>query len=151
MYETEADFTNTFRALASIPAADGPDADAGAGAGLPAALAAAIPGDKLDDAAAASWRAWLGAWRAKLRAEGAPDAERWAAMRRASPKFVPRQHLLQYAIEAAEKGDSTELEALLDVLSTPYDDRPDADPKYTSPPPKEMDNKPGVCLLSCSS
>lgn len=32
-----------------------------------------------------------------------------------SPKFVPRQHLLQYAIEAAEKGDMSEVNTLLQV------------------------------------
>lgn len=32
-----------------------------------------------------------------------------------SPKFVPRQHLLQYAIEAAEKGDMSEVNKLLEV------------------------------------
>lgn len=30
-----------------------------------------------------------------------------------SPKFVPRQHLLQYAIEAAERGDMSEVNTLL--------------------------------------
>ena len=60
-------------------------------------------------------------------------------------------HLIQYAIEDAEKGDTGELEALLDVLSRPYDDQPDADSKYSSPPPPDMENKPGVCMLSCSS
>ena len=108
MYETDADFTNTFRALASI-SADGSDVAAGPcssggdeeGAGiaaaaiLPPTLAAAVPADKLTEEAAAGWAAWLGAWRAKLRAEGLPDAARWAEMKRASPKFIPRQHLLQ--------------------------------------------------------
>jgi hypothetical protein len=32
-----------------------------------------------------------------------------------SPKFVPRQHLLQYAIEAAEAGDMAEVQRLLQV------------------------------------
>jgi hypothetical protein len=37
------------------------------------------------------------------------------------------------------------------VLSRPYDDQPGADPKYTAPPPGDIENKPGVCMLSCSS
>ncbi|KAI8475947.1 MAG: hypothetical protein J3K34DRAFT_453224 [Monoraphidium minutum] len=153
MFESEADFTNTFRALASIPASDAaPASDTPPGArGLPAALAAAIPEEQLTEEEAASWHAWLGAWRARLREEGVADEERWAAMKRASPKFVPRQHLLQYAIDAAEGGDFSELEALLEVLAAPYDDQPGADAKYSSPPPAELADKPGVCMLSCSS
>lgn len=41
--------------------------------------------------------------------------ERKALQASVSPKFVPRQHLLQYAIEAAEKGDMTEVNKLLEV------------------------------------
>lgn len=37
-----------------------------------------------------------------------------------SPKFVPRQHLLQYAIEAAEKGDMKEVNRLMEVRSRGY-------------------------------
>ncbi|KIZ03595.1 hypothetical protein MNEG_4369 [Monoraphidium neglectum] len=156
MYDCDADFTNTFRALASIPSAEDADGHADGGGlsasrGLPAELAAAIPAEELTEEAAAGWRAWLGAWRAKLREEGVADAERAASMKRASPKFIPRQHLLQYAIEAAERGDYSELEALMAVLSRPYDDQPGADPKYTAPPPGDIENKPGVCMLSCSS
>lgn len=33
-----------------------------------------------------------------------------------NPKFIPRQHLLHYAIKGAEAGDSTELNKLMDVL-----------------------------------
>jgi uncharacterized protein YdiU (UPF0061 family) len=41
--------------------------------------------------------------------------ERQALQASVSPKFVPRQHLLQYAIEAAEKGDMSEVNKLLEV------------------------------------
>lgn len=57
----------------------------------------------------------------------------------------------QYAIDAAERGDDSDLHSLLDVLAAPYDDQPGADPKYTQPPPEDMAGKPGVCMLSCSS
>lgn len=163
MYESAADFTNAWRSLSSIPAAaedetgssgDNSSGNSGSGdnsSGLPAALAAAIPEGKLTEELAGRWRAWLGAWRARLRADGVPDAARWAAMKAAAPKFVPRQHLLQGAIDAAARGDTSELDSLLAVLERPYDDQPGADPKYSSPPPPEVEGKPGVCLLSCSS
>jgi uncharacterized protein YdiU (UPF0061 family) len=41
--------------------------------------------------------------------------ERQALQAAVSPKFVPRQHLLQYAIEAAERGDMSEVNNLLQV------------------------------------
>ncbi len=52
----------------------------------------------------------------RLRADGRPDAERQSAQRACCPRFVPRQHLLQWAIDAAEAGDYSELEALVEVL-----------------------------------
>jgi uncharacterized protein YdiU (UPF0061 family) len=45
-----------------------------------------------------------------------PEAERVALQQAASPKYVPRQHLLQYAIEAAEEGDFSKTQELLEVL-----------------------------------
>ncbi|KXZ41626.1 hypothetical protein GPECTOR_355g116 [Gonium pectorale] len=86
----------------------------------------------------------------RLRADGQPDAARQAAQRLACPKFIPRQHLLQWAIEAAERGEYGELEALLEVLERPYDEQPEAPAKYSSLPPEDM-VRPGVCMLSCSS
>jgi len=44
-----------------------------------------------------------------------PPQERQALQASVSPKFVPRQHLLQYAIEAAERGDMSEVNNLLQV------------------------------------
>ncbi|KAJ9505373.1 hypothetical protein QJQ45_027083 [Haematococcus lacustris] len=50
------------------------------------------------------------------------------------PKFIPRQHLLHGAIEAAEAGDYSELQQLMHVLTRPYDEQPEADAKYSAPP-----------------
>ena len=51
----------------------------------------------------------------RLSSEGLDDAERKAAQDSVNPKFVPRQHLLQYAVEGAEAGDPSELNALMRV------------------------------------
>ncbi|KAG2499596.1 hypothetical protein HYH03_002537 [Edaphochlamys debaryana] len=153
LYDSAADWTNAWRALADVRSADGAEAEAAGGVpGMPPSLAAALnDGEQMSEEGVAEWSQWLQAYRARLRADGRPDPERQAAQRLASPKFVPRQHLLQYAITAAEAGDFAELEALLEVLERPYDDQPEADPKYSSPPPPDMAGKPGVCMLSCSS
>jgi uncharacterized protein YdiU (UPF0061 family) len=135
MAQSEADWTNTFRALAHIPTADSngsssssssaannngsssssslAEADAAqeqqplasAEAAVDAALAAGLP-QRLIDALSAeqlqqqpqvieSWAAWLRVWRGRLAEEGVPDEQRMAMQMAASPKFVPRQHLLQ--------------------------------------------------------
>jgi serine/tyrosine/threonine adenylyltransferase len=66
-----------------------------------------------------------------------------------NPCYVPRQHLLQYAIDAATQKDYSELHTLLQVLRNPYTEQPGME-KYAQPPPAEM-VKPGICQLSCSS
>eukprot|EP00967_Tisochrysis_lutea_P148993 scaffold285514_cov17-Tisochrysis_lutea.AAC.1 len=53
----------------------------------------------------------------RLRKEGVPDEERMAAQNAANPKFIPRQHLLQYAIDDAENGDFSELARLMEVVT----------------------------------
>lgn len=156
MQQDGADFTNTWRALASVPLEPEPQEQEGAG-GLPRSVEAALRGSKAlsTEPRLAAWRSWVSAWRAALRAEGGQsvdDASRQKLQRSASPKFVPRQHLLQAAIAAAEQGDSSELETLLAVVTKPYDEQdgsdggPVADDKYSAPPPPSFS-----CMLSCSS
>jgi uncharacterized protein YdiU (UPF0061 family) len=54
-------------------------------------------------------------------------------MRRANPAFIPRNHLVQEALDAAvERQDFGPFEQLLDVVSRPYEDRPDRD-RYALP------------------
>ena len=52
----------------------------------------------------------------RLRADGQADDVRAAIQDSVNPKFIPRQHLLHYAIKGAEAGDPTELNKLMDVL-----------------------------------
>ena len=58
--------------------------------------------------------------------------------------------ILQYSIEAAERGDFSELERLMTVLRTPYQDQGPEYRKYQQPPPQDM-VRMGVTCLSCSS
>jgi len=47
-------------------------------------------------------------------------------MKRANPAFIPRNHRVEQAIEAAVRlGDFGPFERLVDVLSRPYDDQPE--------------------------
>jgi serine/tyrosine/threonine adenylyltransferase len=117
MASHRADFTLTFRRLCDAALSsenDGPlrglFADAGA----------------IDE--------WLLRWRQRLASEGGEPADRQAAMRLANPLFIPRNHLVQEAIVAAENArDFEPFESLLTVLSAPYDDQPGFE-RYADPP-----------------
>lgn len=151
MYADKADFNNTFRALSAVSPLE--EEEEGGGDVIPAALRRAIvgrSGEGLSEEREAAWCAWLQRYRAALRTQGMEDAARRRMQDAANPKFIPRQHLLQYAIEDAERGDFEELWRLLAVLQRPYDEQAGVDDKYSSPPPPEM-VRPGVCVLSCSS
>ncbi len=68
------------------------------------------------------------------RDEDAGPAERLAVMRSANPAFIPRNHLVEEAIDAAQdKGDFAPFETLLAVLAKPYEDRP-AFARYAAAP-----------------
>jgi uncharacterized protein YdiU (UPF0061 family) len=112
-----ADFTLTFRGLCD--AALGPERE-GALRGLFADTGA------IDE--------WLLRWRQRLASEGGEPAERQAAMRRANPLFIPRNHLVEEAIAAAQNArDFKPFESLLAVLSAPYEDQLGFE-RYADPP-----------------
>ena len=73
------------------------------GAGLRQALG------PLEPKRAAEWGAFLDAYRARLRAEGMPLAERRALQDGANPCYIPRNALMQDAIKAAEAGSFKEV------------------------------------------
>ncbi|WP_461124549.1 protein adenylyltransferase SelO [Saccharothrix stipae] len=69
---------------------------------------------------------WLTRWRALE-----PDAD---AMGRVNPAYIPRNHLVEEALDAATEGDQRPLERLLDAVTAPYDERPGLD-RYAEPAP----------------
>ena len=54
-------------------------------------------------------------------------------MRAVDPAFIPRNHLVEEAINAALDGNLVPFDNLLTVLSTPYEDQP-AFAHYADPP-----------------
>jgi uncharacterized protein YdiU (UPF0061 family) len=116
MAANRADFTLTFRRLCAAVA--GPEGDAGVRT-------------LFTDPAA--YDAWAGGWRLRLEEEPIPGQARAAAMRRESPAFIPRNHMVEAALDAAmERQDFQPFEQLLDVLSRPYEDRPGLE-RYATP------------------
>ncbi|MEM7597261.1 MAG: YdiU family protein [Pseudomonadota bacterium] len=109
MAEGRADFTNTFRALIDGSARD----------------------QFLDPVAFDSWEV---DWRARLRTEKDPNR----VMAEANPLFIPRNHRVEEAIAAAVAGDLAPFERLVDVLSRPFADQPDAADLRRPPEPAEV-------------
>jgi uncharacterized protein YdiU (UPF0061 family) len=109
MSSSRADFTNTFRALAS----------------------SGYAGHLVDDAGA--WDSWAPGWKARLEREPGDTAR---TMRRANPAVIPRNHRVEEMIDAAVAGDFAPFHNLMNVLAAPYDDGPDT-PDYARPPRPE--------------
>lgn len=86
-------------------------------------------------AASADFTAWRQRWQA--RQPGRPD-ELLAAMRRANPCYIPRNHLVEAALAAAvDQWDLAPFERLLAVLEQPFDER-EADATFAEPAPPEV-------------
>lgn len=84
----------------------------------------------------AAYDAWSVQWRARLARESIPASKRAAAMRRANPAFIPRNHRVEEALSAAvERGDYAPFEMLLKILSRPYEDQPEF-AAFTEPAPE---------------
>jgi serine/tyrosine/threonine adenylyltransferase len=81
---------------------------------------------------------WAETWRRRLaREDVSPDA-RSAAMRRANPAFIPRNHRIAQAIDAAvERDDLEPFETLVQVLARPYEDQPEHAHLAEPPQPQE--------------
>jgi uncharacterized protein YdiU (UPF0061 family) len=93
---------------------------------------------------------WLQRYEARLKVEAMPIEERIARMNRANPKYVLRNYLAQQAIDAATEGDVSQIERLLHVLETPYDDQPEHE-DFAQRRPEWARDKAGCSALSCSS
>jgi uncharacterized protein YdiU (UPF0061 family) len=107
MYENDADFTLTFRRLCDAAADEKADAKVRALFANPTAY---------DD--------WAARWRSRLVAETLEPSARAQAMRTINPAFIPRNHRVEQALNAAiEYGDFSLFAEMLSVLSRPYEDQ----------------------------
>jgi uncharacterized protein YdiU (UPF0061 family) len=153
MQASGVDFTIFFRQLASQPLE-------GCAAEQRLALLAAAShvSPPFSDALASRWLQWLERYVATATAalpvggverERALDARR-KAMHAVNPWIVPRNYLAQLAIDAAEQGDVSVLERLLEACREPYVERVEfAD--LAGRRPDWARERPGCSMLSCSS
>ncbi|GAA4383502.1 protein adenylyltransferase SelO [Hymenobacter koreensis] len=93
---------------------------------------------------------WLQRYALRLRQEPAAPAAVHETMLAANPKYVLRNYLAAQAIEAAEAGDLSVLNRLMEVLKTPYAEQPEHD-ELAAKRPDWAREKPGCATLSCSS
>jgi uncharacterized protein YdiU (UPF0061 family) len=116
MAANRADFTLTFRKLSGATAS--PDGDAGV------RTLFTDPG---------AYDGWAAEWRERLAVEPADRQERAAAMRSVNPVFIPRNHLVEEALDAASRRqDFQPFEELLDAVTLPYEERAELE-RYTVP------------------
>jgi uncharacterized protein YdiU (UPF0061 family) len=83
----------------------------------------------------AAFDAWAAAYRARLQYQPCTDSERKTRMDAVNPKYILRNYLAQNAIERAEKyRDFSEVDRLLKLLATPFDEQPDMESYAAAPP-----------------
>jgi uncharacterized protein YdiU (UPF0061 family) len=111
MHSTSQDHTQTFRELATSLRTDAPhtcDAD---------------------------FAAWHQRWLDRLGA--GPRGPVADAMDRVNPLYIPRNHLVEEALTAAERGDMGPFDRFMEVLRTPFTSQPDAE-AYAQPAPGDF-------------
>jgi uncharacterized protein YdiU (UPF0061 family) len=130
LHQHRVDFTQAWRFLADEAASS--DADAVRASRLRPLFAEP---DALEP--------WLARWRQRLaqcdsQAPAAARPETAAALRRASPWIIPRNHRVEEALAAAsDAGNLAPFERLLQALQRPFDEHPD-DAPFTKPAPAEV-------------
>ena len=118
MRDQQVDYTSWFRKLAAVAAGVGESSIAAVG-----------------DAAA--FQPWMDRWRGRLAAEGRAPADVASDMRRANPVYIPRNHLVEEALEAATAGDLAPVDRLLTVVTEPFEERPECE-RYAEPAPESF-------------
>ena len=129
MHAARADWTITWRALGGITLA-GSDSRAFA--------------SQFADRAGCD--GWLARYRGRLLAEGSDDNRRRDAMDGVNPRYVLRTWMAHEAISAAQKGDFSGIDRLLELLRRPYEEQPGNEAWATTAPAWA-----GAIELSCSS
>ena len=81
---------------------------------------------------------WLKDWQARLEEEARPAEAIAEAMSKVNPIYIPRNHLVEAALQKAEDfADLSEVRQLLDVLANPYEERKGLE-DYARPAPSDF-------------
>jgi uncharacterized protein YdiU (UPF0061 family) len=141
------DFTIFFRQLAEVPAAATESDEVLLGLLAPAFYSPLAEGNLRE-----KWVGWLRAWLAELAEAHERDGYDAGAvveqMRRANPKFIPREWMLAEAYEAAEEGQYGKLRELHEVLQRPYDEQPNYTDRFYRRAPASAFQQGGIAFMS---
>jgi uncharacterized protein YdiU (UPF0061 family) len=85
----------------------------------------------------AAFQPWIDRWQARLAAEGGSPFVVAARMDARNPIYIPRNHLVEEALDAATAGDLAPFEKLLTVVTHPFEPRPGHD-RYAEPAPESF-------------
>ncbi len=125
LHSQRVDYTSFFRRLADAVVAD--DDDVVREFVAPADGAGTELVDK-----------WLAQWRAELGSVDRDRSEVAARMNEVNPIYIPRNHLVDEALNAATDGDLTLFEQLLPVVTDPFVEREGLE-RYAQPAPEDFD------------
>ena len=89
---------------------------------------------------------WAQTYQKRLANESTTEVVRRENMRAINPKYILRNYMAQTAIQRAQQGDYTEVDRLLKILHSPFDEHPDAEEYAGLPPDWASDIE-----VSCSS
>lgn len=139
MEQTEVDMTLFFRALPDLTA------DSKLDALEHVFYDESKKRDHRDD-----WERWIEDYVARVEEVGEDPSSRRQVMERVNPLYVPRNYLLQEAIELAEEGDVGRVHELLELFRNPYRKQAGKE-SFEGRRPEWARSKPGCSMLSCSS
>lgn len=126
MQGQEVDFTNLFRALGDVVRGD------------------TEPARKLFNAPEAGFDDWLKQYQARSQQEDLSPEARATAMDAINPLYIPRNHKVEAALQAAETSDMKPFDKLMDVLDQPFTMRADLD-EYAKPAPESFGHYTTFC------
>ncbi|MES0881744.1 protein adenylyltransferase SelO [Roseibium sp. SCP14] len=81
--------------------------------------------------------AWISDWKQRLAREDAQPSDLKTGMDRTNPVYIPRNHKVEEALQAAETGNYDPVRKLLKVLASPFEEQPKFE-AYSGPAPSEF-------------
>lgn len=90
------------------------------------------------------YKNWHKLWLERLKRQPESKEKARDLMKKSNPVVIPRNHLVEEALGAADKNDFTPLINLIDAVSRPYD-YPYGDQKYSMPPKNSDCNYKTYC------
>ena len=115
MLNLKLDYTNTFLALTNNS------------------------GSEVEKMAEPEFKIWLEKWKNTIKNSGGIKQAK-KCMQESNPAFIPRNHLVEEALDAATNGNFNRIEKLLVVLSNPYHYQEKLS-YFTIPPPTVFENE----------